>query len=61
VQEFVQQKNPWALRDMAERLLEAHQRGLWQAVKGEVLEALRAIALQAEATIETKSNPSRIE
>jgi cobaltochelatase CobN len=61
VQEFVQQKNPWALRDMAERLLEAHQRGLWQAVKGEVLEELRAIALQAEAAIETTSNVSRIE
>jgi cobaltochelatase CobN len=52
VQEFIQQKNPWALRDMAERLLEAHQRGLWKAVKGEVLEKLRAIALQAEAVIE---------
>jgi cobaltochelatase CobN len=52
VQEFIQQKNPWALRDMAERLLEADQRGLWKEVKGEVLENLRAIALQAEAVIE---------
>jgi cobaltochelatase CobN len=53
VQEFIQQKNPWALRDMAERLLEANQRGLWKEVKGEMLEGLRAIALQAEAVIET--------
>jgi cobaltochelatase CobN len=52
VQEFIQQKNPWALRDMAERLLEAHQRGLWKEVKSEMLEGLRAIALQAEAVIE---------
>ncbi|NJL39207.1 MAG: cobaltochelatase subunit CobN, partial [Leptolyngbyaceae cyanobacterium SM1_4_3] len=52
VQEFVQQKNPWALRDMAERLLEANQRGLWQDVSEKVLDELRAIALQAEATIE---------
>ena len=52
VQEFVQQKNPWALRDMAERLLEANQRGLWQSVEPETLEKLRAIALQAEAVIE---------
>lgn len=52
VQKFIQQKNPWALRDMAERLLEAHQRGLWQEVKKDVLEELRAIALQAEAVIE---------
>lgn len=53
VQAFVQQKNPWALRDMAERLLEAHQRGLWQGAEGKVLEQLRAIAHQAEAVIET--------
>ena len=53
VQEFIQQKNPWALRDMAERLLEANQRGLWKEVKSELLEKLRAIALQAEAVIET--------
>ncbi|MEM9137268.1 MAG: cobaltochelatase subunit CobN, partial [Cyanobacteria bacterium P01_F01_bin.42] len=32
VQDFVREKNPWALRDMAERLLEAHQRGLWTDV-----------------------------
>jgi cobaltochelatase CobN len=58
VQEFVRQKNPWALRDMAERLLEANQRGLWQDVSEKVLDELRAIALQAEATIEdsTASN-----
>jgi len=53
VQEFIQQKNPWALRDIAERLLEANQRGLWKEVEGELLEKLRAIALQAEAVIET--------
>jgi cobaltochelatase CobN len=52
VQEFIQQKNPWALRDMAERLLEAHQRGLWQTISREMLENLRAIVLQAEGVIE---------
>jgi cobaltochelatase CobN len=52
VQEFIQQKNPWALRDMAERLLEAHQRGLWNSVKDETLEELRNIVHQAEATME---------
>jgi len=56
VQEFIQQKNPWALRDMAERLLEAHQRSLWQSVEQDTLEQLRAIALQAEAVIEQKSS-----
>ena len=31
VHAFIQSNNPWALRDMAERLLEARQRGLWQS------------------------------
>jgi cobaltochelatase CobN len=52
VQRFVQNHNPWALRDMAERLLEAHQRGLWQQVSPEMLAQLRAILLDAEAHIE---------
>jgi cobaltochelatase CobN len=52
VQEFVQQKNPWALRDMAERLLEANQRGLWQDVEPKMLDDLRSLVHDAEAVIE---------
>jgi cobaltochelatase CobN len=52
VQQFIQDKNPWALRDMAERLLEAQQRGMWDSGEN-VKEELRAIALQAEGKIET--------
>jgi len=52
VQAFIQQKNPWALRDMAERLLEAHQRGLWQQAERETLEQLRFLVHEAEAVIE---------
>ncbi len=52
VQDFIREKNPWALRDMAERLLEAHQRGLWQTVDKNMLESLRAIVHEAEAVIE---------
>ncbi|MGJ3246564.1 MAG: cobaltochelatase subunit CobN [Elainellaceae cyanobacterium] len=52
VQTFVQEKNPWALRDMAERLLEAHQRGLWNVDETSTLDQLRAIAHDAEARIE---------
>lgn len=58
VQEFIQQKNPWALRDMTERLLEAHQRGLWQTAEGKTLEALRSLVHQAEAVIEAKTDLS---
>ncbi|NDJ21565.1 cobaltochelatase subunit CobN [Nostoc sp. B(2019)] len=54
VSEFIQQNNPWALRDMAERLLEAHKRGLWQDVNIRTLEILRNLVHQAEATIEEK-------
>jgi cobaltochelatase CobN len=54
VQAFAQQKNPWALRDMAERLLEAHQRGMWENASPAVLHQLRSLSLEAEAQIEGK-------
>ncbi|GAB4523112.1 MAG: hypothetical protein Tsb0014_00340 [Pleurocapsa sp.] len=53
VQQFIQDKNPWALRDMAERLLEAHQRGMWNDVNPQLLEELKAIANHAEGAIES--------
>lgn len=52
VQQFIQSKNPWALRDMSERLLEAHQRGLWQNVDRQTIDQLKAIANQSEGVIE---------
>jgi cobaltochelatase CobN len=52
VQDFIRCSNPWALRDMAERLLEANQRGLWATPNPETLETLRAIALDADAALE---------
>ncbi|MEA5621087.1 cobaltochelatase subunit CobN [Cronbergia sp. UHCC 0137] len=52
--EFIQEKNPWALRDIAERLLEAHQRGLWENANIQTLENLRNLVHQAEAAIEEK-------
>ena len=55
VQEFVSASNPWALRDMAERLLEAHQRGLWEVVNGETVEELKRIVNQAEGVIESSA------
>jgi cobaltochelatase CobN len=55
VSEFIQQKNPYALRDIAEKLLEAHKRNLWEDVCIGTLEALRNLVHQAEAVIEEKS------
>ena len=53
VHAFIQSNNPWALRDMAERLLEARQRGLWESASQDTLDKLRSIALEAEAVIES--------
>jgi len=49
---FLRQSNPWALRDMAERMLEAHHRGLWEGARADQLEGLRELVLESEALIE---------
>ena len=55
VQAFIKENNPWALRDMAERLLEANQRNLWQSASLKTLEKLREIVHDAEGDIEGKT------
>jgi cobaltochelatase CobN len=54
VQEFLQEKNPWALRSMTERLLEAADRGLWEQPKPETLYGLKAAYLKNERELETR-------
>jgi cobaltochelatase CobN len=54
VREFLERSNPWALRDMAERLLEAHHRGLWDGAAPDQLERLRQLVLEAEALVERR-------
>ena len=49
---FLRRHNPWALRDMAERLLEAHHRGLWAGATTHQLERLRQLVLEAEGLVE---------
>jgi cobaltochelatase CobN len=44
---FFARSNPWALRSIAERLLEAAERGLWEASE-EALRTLRGALLEAE-------------
>ena len=44
VREFLERKNPDALREMAERFLEAAERGLWRPRSNSALPALRAMA-----------------
>jgi cobaltochelatase CobN len=50
--QFLETSNPWALRGITERLLEAADRGLWQAPQQPTLEALREIYLQVEGQLE---------
>ena len=49
---FLRRSNPWALRDMAERMREAHNRGLWAGAQNEPLASLRELVLESEALIE---------
>lgn len=53
VRKFYQQSNPWALRSIVERLLEANERGMWQA-SGEALVTLRSALLEAEGWEESR-------
>jgi len=50
--EFMQRSNPWALRGVSERLLEAAERGLWEEPDPETLEQLRATYLELEGELE---------
>jgi cobaltochelatase CobN len=52
VRDFIQQSNPWALRAISERLLEAAQRGLWSEPDTEDLEALKQVYLENEGMLE---------
>ena len=49
---FLRRSNPWALRDMAERLLEAHNRGLWDGASGPELDDLRQLVLDTDVGLE---------
>jgi len=53
--QVLMQHNPWALRDMAERLLEAANRGLWSDADQSRMARLRDLVLAAEATVESGS------
>ena len=58
VQTFLQRVNPWALRDMAERLLEASHRNLWSDADASLLKGIRALLLEAERAVECGGGPN---
>ncbi|GAB4586470.1 cobaltochelatase subunit CobN [Nocardia sp. IFM 10818] len=49
---FMEQSNPWALHGIAERLLEAAERKLWEQPEAETLERLRQVYLETEGELE---------
>jgi cobaltochelatase CobN len=49
---FLQTSNPWALRSITERLLEAAERGLWAAPEAATLAELRDTYLEVEGQLE---------
>ncbi|MCE3553860.1 cobaltochelatase subunit CobN [Pseudonocardia sp. RS11V-5] len=51
---FLSESNPWALHGMAERLLEAVERGLWEAPEQATLDALRQAYLETEGDLEAE-------
>ncbi|MFF9339062.1 MULTISPECIES: cobaltochelatase subunit CobN [unclassified Streptomyces] len=49
---FLKEANPWALHGIAERLLEAESRGMWEKPDPETLAALRRVFLETEGDLE---------
>ena len=51
-QAFIREHNPWAIRDMSERMLEAIQRGMWQAPSEEMVKNLEQLFAEAAEALE---------
>jgi cobaltochelatase CobN len=49
---FMSESNPWALHSMAERLLEAAGRGMWDDPQPATLDGLRQVLLETEGDLE---------
>ena len=59
MREFLGKSNPWALTAIAERLLEAARREMWEAPAAETLEGLRGVLAEAEAMVEMQGEVAR--
>ncbi len=60
MQRFLEQSNPWALQAIADRLLEAAGRGLWEKPAEETLAALRDARLKAESFVEARGERAQV-
>ncbi|WP_291424609.1 cobaltochelatase subunit CobN [Deinococcus sp.] len=57
-QEFLKQSNPWALNAIANRLLEAQERGMWDAAP-DTLAALQNLLAESEGLLEERGERGR--
>ena len=57
--QFFQESNPWALKSVVERLLEAIQRGLWEAPPPDMQQKLEELYLELEADLEARQEVSQ--
>jgi cobaltochelatase CobN len=55
MQRFFEEKNPWALRGIVERLVEAMDRGLWESPSDETRRQLQRIYLEIEGQLEDRN------
>ena len=60
VQQFLARSNPWALKDMSARLLEAMQRGMWADPSPELRDAVERAYLDADARLEGALEPPTV-
>ena len=58
VQQFFRDKNPWALRNIIERLMESVDRGLWEQPNEQQLEQMRRVYLELEGDLEDRTDTS---
>jgi cobaltochelatase CobN len=59
MRQFFEKSNPWALNAIAERLLEAAKRELWESPSPETLEALRSVLFDTETLLEAQGERKR--
>jgi len=59
IRDFLGASNPWALNAIADRLLEAAKRELWENPSPETLDALRSVLLESETLLEALGERKR--
>ena len=58
--DFISDNNPWALRDIAERLLEASNRELWTNPTKEEISSIKTLLSDVDSKIETYSSKNNL-